>query len=145
MRLGYFFVFLFLIICCEGYATANPKTIEVFYVKTEVAPVSLKGVNISFHQLDRSKSLEQSINIQLPGKLDKALQYMREYAGSVAGKEKIDEIVSGYQGIGRAFILGVKELPAVVIDGVSVVYGTTDVLKVLDIWRKHEEVHRRNR
>lgn len=124
------------LVSCSSFASTLPKKIEVFYdhrsgsvVETEVA-----GVEVTYYQLDKSGGLEGEINKLLPTNLDEAAAFMSRYANSEEGKELIQAIVNGYQGVGRAHGLGVAKLPATVIDERYVVYGTTDVSVSLSIW-----------
>jgi integrating conjugative element protein (TIGR03757 family) len=93
-------------------------------------------VELVYYRLDKPSSLQGEINNLLPNNLDDAAAFMSRYANSSEGKRQIQAIVDGYQGVGRAYGLGVSKLPATVIDERYVVYGTTDVAKALEIWKQ---------
>lgn len=140
MRLYHYVVLAILVLCFSSgaYSTEYPNKIEVFYEQSGVVKRSIENVAVSYRRMDDAKEIKKSISIQLPGNLEEASKFMSQYANSKEGQEKIQQIVSGYQIVGRAFSLGVKELPAVVIDEHLVVYGTTDVLIALDEWREYK-------
>lgn len=144
-RVLFFFVFVFFngvtsAQSKEGFSDVEPKTIEVFYDYSagKVAEIEIVGVELSYYQLDEPVSLQDEISKVLPTNLEDATIFMGQYAASEVGKNKIQKIVDGYQGVGRAYGLGVTKLPAVVVDGRYVVYGTTDVNDVLRIWKNKQ-------
>ena len=119
-------------VCAE---TNNPERVDIFYADDAQEKRVIEGVDISYYSLGKSQSIQNSISLKLPTDLNSAASFMSSYSNSEEGKENIQQIVEGYQGVGKALSLGVKELPAVVIDERFVVYGTTDVLEALDYWR----------
>lgn len=128
------------LISFEGLASTQPKKVEVFYDLSAgvVSEVRVAGIEVAYYQLDKSAGLEDEINKLLPTNLDEAAVFMSRYANSEKGKEQIQAIVNGYQGVGRAYGLGVTKLPATVIDERYVVYGTTDVNLALRIWSEKQ-------
>ncbi len=123
---------------CSSFASTQPKKIEVFYDHSSgsVVETDISGVELVYYRLDKPSSLQGEINNLLPNNLDDAAAFMSRYANSSEGKRQIQAIVDGYQGVGRAYGLGVSKLPATVIDERYVVYGTTDVAKALEIWKQ---------
>ena len=115
-----------------------PKKIDVFYDQPEAEEHYIKNVNVTYHRLNEAREIQNSISMELPGTLDNAAIFMRKFSNSQDGKNRIKKIVSGYQSVVMAFTLGVKDLPAIVIDERLVVYGTTDALIALDEWRKYQ-------
>lgn len=126
-----------------GFSGAWPKKIEVFYDHSagNVSEIEVSGIELVYYQLDKPTGLQGEISKKLPTNLDDAAAFMSQYASSDEGKKQIQAIVDGYQGIGRAYGLGVTKLPATVIDERYVVYGTTDVNQVLRIYQKQSAAH----
>jgi integrating conjugative element protein (TIGR03757 family) len=121
-------------------SSQKKKKIEVFYDSSvgKVSQIEIDGIEIIYYQLDKSINLENQINNLLPSNLDDAASFMSRYANSERGKSQIQAIVDGYQGVGRAYGLGVKKLPAVVIDERFVIYGTVNVEKASQIMRQKQ-------
>lgn len=113
---------------------AQPLKVEVFHVGEMPSANSRENPPASYHRLDKAELLQNEINKRLPSELNSASDYMSDYANSEQGRAVIAEMVNGYQGVGRAFSLGVERLPAVVINESFVVYGTTDVDHALQLW-----------
>ncbi len=126
-----------------GFSDAWPKKIEVFYDYSagNVSETEMAGIELVYYQLDKPVDLQSEISKKLPTNLDDAAVFMSQYANSEEGKKQIQAIVSGYQGVGRAYGLGVTKLPATVIDERYVVYGTTDVNQALRIYQKQGGTH----
>jgi len=126
-----------------GFSGAWPKKIEVFYDHSagNVFEVEMAGIDLVYYQLDKPVGLQNEISKKLPTNLDDAAAFMSRYANSEEGKKQLQAIVDGYQGVGRAYGLGVTKLPATVIDERYVVYGTTDVNQVLRIYQKQGDTH----
>ena len=101
----------------------------------------MAGIELVYYQLDKPAGLQGEISKKLPTNLDDAAAFMSQYANSEEGKKQIQAIVDGYQGVGRAYGLGVNKLPATVIDERYVVYGTTDVNQALRIYQKQGGTH----
>nr|WP_305763124.1 TIGR03757 family integrating conjugative element protein [Alteromonas macleodii] len=126
-----------------GFSDTWPKKIEVFYDYSagNVSEVEMAGIELVYYQLDKPAGLQGEISKKLPTNLDDAAAFMSQYANSEEGKKQIQAIVDGYQGVGRAYGLGVNKLPATVIDERYVVYGTTDVNQALRIYQKQGGTH----
>lgn len=126
-----------------GFSDTWPKKIEVFYDYSagNVSEVEVAGIELVYYQLDKPAGLQGEISKKLPTNLDDAAAFMSQYANSEEGKKQIQAIVDGYQGVGRAYGLGVNKLPATVIDERYVVYGTTDVNQALRIYQKQGGTH----
>ena len=118
-------------------AYAKQTKVEVFYDSSSfVHKKELSGISSSYYQLDKPTHLQREMSKHLPNNLNDAASYMSKYANSIEGKKQIQAIVDGYQGVGRAYSLGVKKLPAIVIDERFVVYGTTDISLAVNAWNK---------
>ena len=128
---------LVFIAVCSGntyaYITLN---VDVFYIDELSQRHEVKGVMIKYHDLLKAKKIQNSLSLKLPNTLDDASSFMSKFASTADGKQIIQNIVSGYQSVGKSFSLGIRELPAIVINEQYVVYGTTDVLVALDFFKK---------
>jgi len=119
-------------------ASSLPHKIEVFYDSDikGVKEVAIKGVDVKYFMLDKGDKLTSSLDDILPTNLNSAARFMSDYSNSPEGKAKIRAIVDGYQGVGRAYGIGVKKLPAIVFDEKYVVYGTTNIKDALKLWKE---------
>ncbi len=138
MRFSPLIACVFLLLPAFSSASAMPAKLEIFYDKPsdEIVSRTLANIELKYFRLDDAARLQQSI--KLPAKLEDAAKFMRRYVISPVGKKKIQQIVVGYQGVARAFSLGIKALPAVVIDEHYVVYGSTDTRVAIDAWRAYQ-------
>ena len=124
-----------IVVTCSAYA----GQIDVFFDSTTQQPrqsLTMPGYKVTVYQLDKSEALKAELNEKIPANLDDAAAFMRNYSNSVEGRRVVQSIVDGYQGVGKAFSLGVKRLPAVVIDERYVVYGTVDIGVALNLLEK---------
>lgn len=143
MYLSKHVLFVLTLVSTCAVASTQPKKIEVFYDFSagNVSEIEIAGVELVYYQLDKPAGLQGDISKKLPTNLDDAAAFMSRYANSDEGKKQIQAIVDGYQGVGRAYGLGVNKLPAAVIDEHYVVYGTTDVNQALRIYQKQGGNH----
>jgi len=111
------------------------SSIDVFYTESQSVQVlnSVNGVKPKYFNLDSSRLQQEKINLNMPSNLKAASNYMSRFANSDKGKQVIRTIVDGYQGVGEAFRLSVRELPAVVINKKYVVYGTVDAKRAVSL------------
>lgn len=114
------------------------SSIDVFYESTSYIHKfeQVNKIKPIYFNLKHSSILKDKINKNMPDKLNDAVSYMSGFMNSKEGRQTIRSIVKGYQGVGEAFMLGVNELPAVVINKKYVVYGSSDVKKALDVAQK---------
>lgn len=129
-------LFVLALVSSCGIASTQPKKIEVFYDYStgNVSEVEVLGIGVIYYQMAKPAGLQGEISKKLPTTLDDAAAFMSRYANSEEGKKQLQAIVEGYQGVGRAYGLGVTKLPAIVIDERYVVYGTVDIAVALDSW-----------
>lgn len=138
MRFG-FFAAACIVVTCSGPAYASQ--IDVFFDSTTQQPrqpLSMPGYKVTAYQLDKSEAIKAELNAKMPVNIDDAAAFMRNYSDSAEGRRVVQSIVDGYQGVGKAFSMGVKQLPAVVIDERYVVYGTVDIGVALDLYENSE-------
>jgi len=135
-------IFLFVaLLTCHSYAF-NVKKVDVFYVGNEPTSQAVKGAVVGYYDLSSAKNIQKSLSLKLPNNLKDATSYMGDFASSNKGQEVLKNIVAGYQGVGKSFSLGVKELPAIVINERYVVYGTTDISVALDFHKKFKKAEK---
>ncbi|WP_409160595.1 TIGR03757 family integrating conjugative element protein [Pectobacterium sp. B2J-2] len=90
-------------------------------------PVSSVSSDIPITYLDAVAKAEQDLFGRLSADAAQAEKHAREIVGSPAFIQQQQRIQDAYQGVIRAWSLGVKKYPAIVFDDRWVVYGTTDV------------------
>lgn len=114
--------------CLAGPALAEPA-IEVFTTAGEPAVNVPSGVAVI--EFDASGRLDAELSQGLPADPDVAEAMMRERMATPEWQETADRYADSYLGLARAWQLGVKKVPAVVIDGRHVIYGQPDVAEAL--------------
>lgn len=120
-------------------ANAELRTVEVFYDSASKLPLSeVDGIMPNAYQLSNSKHLLADINKRIPNNFEDAKIVAKDLFNQQEGKSAIKALVDSYQSIGKAYQYGLTKLPAVVINGRFVVYGTTDVKSALILWRNNE-------
>ena len=102
--------------------SASPR-IEVFTLST----VPLTNVRrATVHLLDSVALLEQQLSANLPSDPQQARAMAAQRMAALGPQLRI-RAGAGAAGLARAAQLGVSQVPAIVFDGRSVVYGVTDV------------------
>jgi integrating conjugative element protein (TIGR03757 family) len=79
--------------------------------------------------LDAPKQIEAALSLSLPPSADQATALVRQHLAQ--NPETLKQLAASYQGVAEAFSLGVRKIPAVVVDRRYVVYGETDVQTAL--------------
>lgn len=88
--------------------------------------------------LDAPEQLQQSLFGSLtsdPGDAERRAQAVIHSAG---WQQKQSELAQAYQGLLKAWQLGLEKYPAVVSDDRYVVYGTADVVVAEELFRSHK-------
>ena len=114
--------------------SASPR-IEVFTLST-VPLTNVRGATVHF--LDSVLLLEQQLSANLPSDPQQARTMAAQRMAALGPQLRL-RAGSGAAGLARAAQLGVSQVPAVVFDGRSVVYGVTDV----DVARRIFDMHAR--
>ncbi|MCP3680718.1 MAG: DUF1525 domain-containing protein [Gammaproteobacteria bacterium] len=110
------------------------ETIEVFTV--QAIPVSDHHVQAKICVLDKAKGIEQAINQSLQSQSDTDRTTLRQLYGQqfqLLSDQKVCRF--------RAASLGVKFLPAVVVNGQYVMYGNPDIASSLAAYHTYREAH----
>lgn len=111
---------------------ASPR-IEGFTLST-VPLTNVRGATVHF--LDSVELLEQQLSANLPSDPQQARTLAAQRMAALGPQLRL-RVGAGAAGLARAAQLGVNQVPAVVFDGRSVVYGVTDV----DVARRIFDMH----
>ncbi|GAB2952568.1 TIGR03757 family integrating conjugative element protein [Hafnia psychrotolerans] len=101
-------------------------------------PVSSPSPDIPVVYLDAPENVQRDIFGSLPANPALAEKQAWDLLNSLAFSSQQKQLVSAYQGLMKAWSLGLAKYPAVVFDDKWVVYGTTDVsvaMQHLADWR----------
>lgn len=104
---------------------------EVFYQSSRdrVTEPSLAGVSISLFDLDAPKHVKKpQIRVMSAADAKPALDAWLATEDATAFINQTKNAFAGYE---RAMKLGIERVPAIVINGSHVVYGTTDIQEAL--------------
>lgn len=82
-------------------------------------------------ELDAPARLDARLSQGLPDDPDRAQQVLQSRMGGPDWQAIVQRYNRAYTGLARAWMLGVEEVPAVVVDGQYVVYGEHDVAAAL--------------
>jgi len=77
--------------------------------------------------LDRAEKIEREMSAGLPNDIDRAEKIVKDRLNTPDGQRMIEELTESSKDLMLAWELGVKKIPAVVVDSQFVVYGQTDV------------------
>ncbi|NDL64256.1 TIGR03757 family integrating conjugative element protein [Acerihabitans arboris] len=101
--------------------------------------ISTSPSDISIVYLDAPDRLQVELFSPLPSDAEQAEMQARETLASPTFKAREQQLAVAYQGVMKAWSLGLKKYPAVVFDDKWVVYGTTDVdvaTQQMNAWRE---------
>jgi integrating conjugative element protein (TIGR03757 family) len=114
--------------------------VEVFYRSTmHSAPNSrLPGAQITLWNLDEPKLVKRH-KPTITGTERDVRAKVSDWLSSDQGKAHIAAARDSYRGFGQAMRYRIKKVPAIVLDGEQVVYGTTNVRKALMIYRGNHD------
>ncbi|AUH01876.1 TIGR03757 family integrating conjugative element protein [Prodigiosinella confusarubida] len=90
-------------------------------------PVTSSSPDIPVVYLDAPERVQTGIFGTLPANPALAEKQARDVLNSPAFKSQQQQLASAYQGLMKAWSLGLTKYPAVVFDDKWVIYGTTDV------------------
>lgn len=103
--------------------------VEVFTVAGE--PVVNVPDATAVIELDASARLDAQISQDLPSDPVQAKQLLQSHMRDPEWQRTLHEYGQRYQGIARAWMLGIEKVPAVVVDSRYVVYGEPNVAHAL--------------
>ena len=121
-----------------AYAEAPVERLRLDVFTTEDRPVRgatefLKhhpGATLHVHRVDRIERLEAELSVNLSTNPDKARRQALERLQGLS-KEHQEQLEQTAKGLALALQLGVKRIPAIVIDQERVIYGVTDLAAAL--------------
>ena len=102
-------------------------------------PVPSPSPNIPVIYLDAPDRMQSELFGSLPPDAAQAEKQARQILTSPDFKSRQEQLAVAYQGVMKAWSIGLKKYPAVVFDDKWVVYGTTDVdvaTQQLNAWRE---------
>lgn len=132
----YLFFLLSILFSAAPIALAQPTIYT-----TSRYPVADVEPGVQVFVLDEAQQLEQALFPALAGNEQQAEQQARQRMQQPDWKTTEARLTGAYQALVTAWSLGVEKVPAVVIDGRYVVYGTTDTRQAqqkLDEWREQQ-------
>lgn len=83
--------------------------------------------------LDQQQHLETELSRDLPPDRQNATAIIHARLSSPSGKRLQSDLAKAQQGLTDAWSMGIKKIPAVVVDRRYVVYGEPDVAKALEL------------
>lgn len=118
----------------------EPVQVEVFYRSSMHGAPSdrLPGAQITLWNLDEPKLIKRH-KPTMTGTEQEVRAKVSDWLSSDQGKAHIAAARESYRGFGQAMRYRIKKVPAIVLDGRQVVYGTTNVRKALMIYRGNHD------
>ncbi|WP_198147302.1 DUF1525 domain-containing protein [Gilvimarinus polysaccharolyticus] len=102
-------------------------------------PISrLSGAQITLWNLDEPKLIKRQ-KPSITGTEKDVREKVSDWLASDQGKDHISAARESYRGFGQAIRYRIEKVPAIVLDGKQVVYGTTNVRKALMIYRGNHD------
>jgi len=123
-------------LCAPAWANEAAPAIEVFTdSKFQVVSVS---ENTTVYVMDHIDQLQQTLSKNLPSEPDKAkrvvLARFQQMDAQLSG-----ELENAAKGLVQAMQYNIDRYPAIVFDGVAVVYGVTDVEAATQLYRRWQK------
>lgn len=113
------------------------ETIDVYADRAmleRTALIRVPGVQLRTHIVDQAQSVDQLMTQSLAG-FGRGAQItpdmFKRYVQTPVGRQHLQQLKAAWQIPFDAFNRGVRKVPAIVIDGRYVVYGTLDIRRVL--------------
>jgi len=110
---------------------AEIKTMSVFVTHEQGQRVTGCDDKCHLYELDKADILLQSYFGELPSNEDEAYLMTMEKINSPDWKRLEPKVIDAQKTVIKAFELGIKKYPAIVINDDFVSYGTLDVSKVM--------------
>lgn len=119
--------YLFFLLSFLFSATPPALLAQTTIYTTSRYPVADVEPDVQVFMLDEAQRLEQALFPSLAGNEQQAEQQARQRMQQPDWKSVEARLSGAYQSLVTAWSLGVEKVPAVVIDGRYVVYGTTNI------------------
>lgn len=123
----------------EPVAVAQPRLVEIFTPVTGMQEQqAVIGVAFHYYAIDGIHQLESNLSQDLPAdpEVAKSLALKRIEHLSEEGMGRLQQSATG---LAKALQYGINRYPAIVFDGVAVVYGVTDIHTALRHYQQWRE------
>ncbi|WP_342595573.1 TIGR03757 family integrating conjugative element protein [Salinicola lusitanus] len=117
-------------LCLLAWSHAASAGVEVFTTAGE--PVVNVPTFAAVVELDAPGRLDALISQDLPADPSRAKQVLQSRMSDPEWQRTLQDYGRLYQGVARAWMLGIEKVPAVVVDSQYVVYGEPDVERALE-------------
>jgi len=121
-----------------GWAAMSAQATTVVYTDSQ-HPTADPDTGYQVIYLDAPETIQREIFGELSANPHQAELQAKTVLQSSEWQQKQQQIVQAYQGVIRAWEIGLKKYPAVVFDDRYVVYGTADIVLARDKLAEHEE------
>ncbi|MGQ7245530.1 TIGR03757 family integrating conjugative element protein [Salinicola sp. V024] len=119
-----------LYLCLLTWSHTASAGVEVFTTAGE--PVVNVPASAAVVELDAPARLDARLSQDLPADPSRAKQVLQSRMNDPEWQQTLQEYGQLYQGVARAWMLGIETVPAVVVDSQYVVYGEPDVGRALE-------------
>lgn len=103
------------------------ETKDIIIFTTADYPITQLAANISVYYLDVPEKLTSETFSSLPADSKSAEQQARKIMSSSEWQQQDAALRESFKGVIKAWSLGIEKVPAIVMEGRFVVYGTTNV------------------
>ncbi|OLO06708.1 integrating conjugative element protein [Salinicola sp. MH3R3-1] len=117
-------------LCLLVWSHAAFAGVEVFTTAGE--PVVNAPASAAVVEMDAPARLDARISQDLPADPSRAKQALQSRMSDPEWQRTLEDYGRLYQGLARAWMLGIEKVPAVVVDSQYVVYGEPDVGRALE-------------
>ncbi|WP_446027568.1 TIGR03757 family integrating conjugative element protein [Lelliottia amnigena] len=118
--------------------TVRASDVMVFTDRTQ--PVHGVPVDARLVELDLAQRFENQLNTDLPSNTAQAARTVRQRLTQDGSALQLS-LAKAYQGVTDAWRLGIRKVPAVVVDQRYVVYGEADVPRALAHIAHYQKTH----
>ena len=116
--------------------------VEVFANSAMViTPIQADRYQLVIYRLDALKQVEAAINKNIPQTEVEALAYFAANQAEIK-RQITPAVLNGANGIALARHYKLERIPAVVVDGASVIYGVTNVDQAIAMVQRHRRAQR---
>lgn len=118
---------------------ADIHSIDVFVNHEQSSRVKNCHDNCQIYDLDSTDLLLNSFFGELSSDIDDAYSVVEKKLNLPAWKAHEAQIIEAQKTITKAFYLGIKKYPAIVINEKNVIYGITDVARAVNDFMSNED------
>ncbi|NRB54917.1 MAG: TIGR03757 family integrating conjugative element protein [Salinicola sp.] len=117
-------------LCLLAWGQTAVAGVEVFTIAGE--PVVNVPASAAVVELDAPARLDARLSQDLPADPSRAKQMLQSRMNDPEWQRTLQDYGQLYQGVARAWMLGIERVPAVVVDSQYVVYGEPDISRALE-------------